>query len=541
MSAASTTHALAPVIEAHRVGIVAPGGRPLLADLNLSMTRESVALVGRNGVGKSSLLEVLSGNEPPHRGRVSCRGSSLLVRQRLDEQQPPDIRRLFAKSTRAVMRDESIARAFEAAGLGAVAGFAQPPNVSRGERRKLQLLAALSRQPDVLLLDEPTEDLDVTGIDWLSTQLGSWTGALLVVTHHRELLSHFRHFFVIEEAGSRYFGGTFAELERNLEQRHHKAQRRYVRRLHALGEQQRHDETVGRRRRRKKNLGRLHEEARAPSRAQLKGKKGYAEVSQGKAAKLREKRIENVRSWALASRRALRVNLPLALAMPSLPPDDGQANIALCHVSASMAARVLFTGLDLTVGRDRVGIIGPNGSGKTTLLRVMTQQRTPDEGRVVFRGKSVGHIEQGATNGLFQDSLAQHLLVQTHAGSLEDVARILLAHRFPLALAQRAVRSLSPGERMRAVLIALFQRRPALELLVLDEPTSGLDFVGAAALAASLRAWPGGLVLTSHDRGFLDRVGIDRYLELDGRGEHEVRCVAAKPASRDPSLKPAPT
>jgi ATPase subunit of ABC transporter with duplicated ATPase domains len=101
-------------------------------------------------------------------------------------------------------------------------------------------------------------------------------------------------------------------------------------------------------------------------------------------------------------------------------------------------------------------------------------------------------------------------------GAREDAARALVAHRFPLALAERPLASLSPGERARAALVALFRRAPAVEVLVLDEPTFGLDLVGQRAMTEALAAWPGGLVVASHDRAFLSAIGFDRVLELTG-------------------------
>src|SRR5690606_32095671 len=139
------------------------------------------------------------------------------------------------------------------------------------------------RRAGLTLLDEPTEDLDVVGVDWLSGWLARPAGALVVATHDRQLLATFRHFFVLEESGCRYFGGSFAELEEDLERRHERDQARCARQLNDLVEKERHDAAVRRRRRRKKNLGRLHEERRAPARAQLMAKKGYAQKSQAKA------------------------------------------------------------------------------------------------------------------------------------------------------------------------------------------------------------------------------------------------------------------
>jgi ATPase subunit of ABC transporter with duplicated ATPase domains len=91
---------------------------------------------------------------------------------------------------------------------------------------------------------------------------------------------------------------------------------------------------------------------------------------------------------------------------------------------------------------------------------------------------------------------------------------VIVAHEFPLALAERSFRSLSPGERTRAALICLFQRSPAIELLVLDEPTFSLDLVGQRALTNALKAWSGGLVVASHDRSFLTAIEVGAVIEL---------------------------
>ncbi len=517
----------APLIEARGLTLVTPNGRQLVCNLNLSMTRECVAVIGRNGVGKSSLLEVLAGHEQPHSGRVAFRGERALVRQDLEvESDEPDYGHLFGRSPPALLRDQQLLAEFDAAGLSPVAPLLRRRCLSRGERRKLNLLAALSRRPDLLLLDEPTQDLDMTGVDWLAARIASWPGALLMVSHHRGLLEQFSHFFVMAESGCRYLSGSFGELEKDLEQRHHDGEKKYLRALTVLLEREQHHEVVCRRRRRKKNLGRLHEQARAPSMAQLKGKKSYAQASQGKAAKIRAQRIDGVRNWARASRRALSVKLPLKLLMPSLPASDGCDIIVLSNAATTIAGRALLSGVNLRLRRQRLGVVGPNGAGKTTLLRMMMGQHTLSDGRAEVRLASVGCVAQGAVDWMLEDSLAQQLLITTDAASPEAVAHLLVAHKFPLALAQRPIASLSPGERVRAALICLFQRRPPPELLILDEPTDGLDFVGVAALIASLRAWSGGLVVTSHDRGFLEAARIDRYLELDGNGGHVIRGAA---------------
>ena len=210
----------------------------------------------------------------------------------------------------------------------------------------------------------------------------------------------------------------------------------------------------------------------------------------------------------------MHVELPLELPVPSLPRDSGQRVLELEGVGESARGRRLFESVDLRMGRERVAVVGPNGAGKTTLLEIMLGQRRPEQGSSRADLSKIGVIEQGGKNWLLEESLRACLLGL--GISVDDSARLLVAHKFPLSLAERPLRSLSPGERARAALVALFARSPSVELLILDEPTFSLDLVGLRALTEALRRWPGGLVVASHDRAFLEELQLDRTIQLSG-------------------------
>jgi ATPase subunit of ABC transporter with duplicated ATPase domains len=459
-------------LQLHDVSVSTPSGRMLFRDLNLRLEDEHVGVVGRNGVGKSTLLSLLAGAAEPSSGHVRAHGERLYLPQ-VDEQ---DL------------------------------------SLSRGEQRKLALEAARASGADFLLLDEPSLHLDDAGVAWLRAWLGDWRGGLVVASHDQRLLADLRHFFVVSEAGCHYFAGSLAELSLHLEREHEASETRYVSNLHRLAEQEAHTAQVARRKARKKRTGRCAELDRATPRIRLNQKRDQAQVSHGRLAKLRQAKLTELRHWTQASRRAMNVNLSLELAVPELPPSSGQDLLALRGVSASARGRSLFDALDLRVGRERVAVVGPNGAGKTTLLQIMTGQRRAEKGAAQVEYAKMGSIEQGGRNWLLEASLRAHLLELGR--SSDEVAGLLVTHRFPLALAERALHSLSPGERARAALIALFARTPSVELLVLDEPTFGLDLVGQRALIRALACWPGGLVIASHDQAFLDAVGVDHTIRL---------------------------
>lgn len=459
--------------------IRAPGGRMLLDSLDLRLPAARVALVGRNGVGKSTLLSVLAGTAEAHAGRVTASSPPYLVPQ------------LLERSTASAL--------------------------SHGERRRLALAAAQASRADVVLLDEPSEDLDERALGWLRDWLQKFRGCLVVASHDRRLLADFREFFVVSEAGCRYFSGSLAELDDDLERERAVAEQRYAGNLQRLALLEEHSLHVLRRKARKKRYGRCSELDRGTPRIRLNQKRSDAQNSHGRLAKLREQRLDAVRQWSHATRRALSVSLPIELALPALP-DPTQDVLALRGVASKAGERWLFRALDLNLGRQRVALTGPNGAGKTTLLEIALGTRPPSAGAVVRDLARIGSIAQGAADWLLDDSLLELLRVNSVEASAEPLAQMLVAHKFPLGLAERPLRSLSPGERTRAALICLFQRSPAVELLVLDEPTFSLDLLGQRALTNALRAWHGGLLVASHDRAFLAAIGATTVLELGPGG-----------------------
>ncbi len=463
------------LIQVRDACITTPSGRPLFEGLNVQLSREHIALIGRNGVGKSSLLAVLAGEADVQSGRVKLHGKVHWVPQRV------------ATNSAAS---------------------------SCGEQRKRALIQALASDAEILLLDEPTEDLDEAAVSWLRQALKAWPGCLVVASHDRRLLGDFEQFVITSESGCRGYAGTLEGLQMQMERDAQESQERYASNLQRLVRQEEHIEYIGRRRDRKKRYGRCSELDRATPRILLNTKRGQAQVYHGRMKQKREAKLDFARQWTKSTRRALNVNLDVKLPVPVLPPPEANDLVVLQGATVQAGERLLFPPLELQIGRQRIAVVGPNGAGKTTLLDVMLGRRFPSRGNAFRDLAKIGTIAQGGTDWLLDESLLEYLSLQTVHRDHDEIAKMLVAHRFPFALAERPLRSLSPGERARAALIALFRRAPPVELLVLDEPTYSLDLVGQRAMTEALRAWPGGLIVASHDREFLAAIGIDTVIPL---------------------------
>lgn len=447
-------------------------GRPLLRDLHVSLEAgDRVALIGRNGIGKSTLLRAIASSE---QGSIKFRGHLCWVPQHL----------------------------------------AADSELSPGQHRRAHLQTALRKRPELLILDEPTQDLDADGVDWLRNALGGFNGTLLVVSHDPRLLDDFADFFVIAEQGCWHLHGSLHHLRKALREQEEEQADRYRRHLARLEQAERNNARDAARRERKKQRGRATELERRAARAVLNSKRSSAQETQAKRRQVREDRMALRRDAAHLARRALTVHLPLSLALPDLSRASPRSILHMENVATSYGATPLWEGITLSLRHQRILITGKNGSGKSTLAKSMVGEHRPREGRVWRDLSRIGYIGQQAENIRQQGSVIDTLLTQSDAFDFQGALQLLQAHRFPRSLASHPLRSLSPGERLRAALLCLSLRKPTPELLILDEPTDSLDLHGQDAVTEFLNAWPGGLVVITHDPRLIRQVRFDDQLAL---------------------------
>ncbi|MFE9401332.1 ABC-F family ATP-binding cassette domain-containing protein [Streptomyces sp. NPDC006530] len=525
------------------------GDRTLFAGLDLVVAPgDVIGLVGPNGAGKSSLLRLLAGLDTPEEGelRLSPPGASVgHLPQEPDRRPGETIRAFLARRTGVAAAQETMDAATQAlvdgapgsddayadslerwlalggadlderaeevaASLGLTTGLDQPMTaLSGGQAARAGLASLLLSRYDVFLLDEPTNDLDLDGLERLEAFVKGLRAGTVVVSHDREFLARtvtkVLELDLVQQQINLYGGGYEAYLEERATARRHARDdfEEYADKRSALegrAQMQRSwmDKGVKNARRKATDSDKL-------------GKKFRSESSEKQAAKARQtqRMIERL-DVVEEPRKEWELRMEIAAA-----PRSG-AVVATLNGAEVHREGFTFGPVSLQIDwADRVAITGANGSGKSTLLAALLGRLPLDAGHAVLgSGVVVGEVDQA--RGLF---LGGEPLLDAFCAAVPDTepaeVRTLLA-KFGLKAHHvlRPAGSLSPGERTRAAL-ALLQGR-GVNLLVLDEPTNHLDLPAIEQLESALDSYTGTLLLVTHDRRMLDAVHTTRRLEVAG-------------------------
>ncbi len=474
---------------------LAYGHHPLLDRADFAMgDGERIGLIGRNGTGKSSLLNVIAGLAQLDDGEITWRDGQrvVLVEQEPDLPRASSLREsLVIRGALANIHDERLRWRTEARLVEYLHRFGLdeaivPDSASGGEKKRAALALALALAPDLLLLDEPTNHLDLDGIT-LVEDLVRKVPAAIVITHDRAFLDRVATRIVELDRGLlRSYPGNFTAYE--------------ARKAGELAA-----EMVA---------NRKFDQFWAQEEAWIrKGVEARRTRDEGRVRRLDSLRRER------GDRRARLGNVKLAI---DAGERSGRLVAELTHVTKGFGGRTLVRDLSLRVMRgDRLGLIGANGAGKSTLLKLILGTLLPDSG-TIRRGTKlrIAYFDQLREQLDGDRTLAATICpgsewVET-SGGRRHVLSYLGDFLFSPQRAETPVRALSGGERNRLLLARLFAL-PA-NLLVLDEPTNDLDIESLELLEASLQTFPGTLLLVSHDRTFLDNV-VTQVLVADARAD----------------------
>ncbi|MFC0104362.1 ABC-F family ATP-binding cassette domain-containing protein [Sphingopyxis terrae] len=526
-----------PAISVAKLCWATPEGRTIFDDLNLSFGNQRVGIVGRNGVGKSTLLHILAGDLEPADGSIHADGTIALLRQSVKPRPNDTIADLFgaaealevltrAESGLASMEDlaeadwtveERIAEALVRVELEAGA-TTRLASLSGGQQTRAALAAAIFADPDFLLFDEPTNNLDRDGRDAVLRLVEGWTKGLVIVSHDRELLERMDAIIEMTTLGAVRYGGNWSHY------RERKAIELAAAESDLIFAQKRQADIH--RRTRQADERKAKRDA-AGARKSLRGdmpkillgaRKNAAESSGGSGQRLNERMASDAADAVAAARARVEILQKISIKLPSTKVSDGRKLVALSNVAGGYDPdKPAFARFSLVLrSPERVAISGFNGAGKSTLLKIIAGELDPLSGSVDVPAQA-RLIDQHVA---FLDRTQSILdnFKRLNPESDENACRSILAgFLFRADAALQQVGTLSGGQLLRAGLACRLGGPHPPELLLLDEPTNHLDLDSISAIEDALLAYDGGLIVVSHDRHFLEKIGITRQVSMTAK------------------------
>jgi ATP-binding cassette subfamily F protein 3 len=458
---------------------------------NLSFTlgnKEKVGLIGFNGCGKSTLLKIIAGLEQPDSGSVEAVNEKVAyLPQEYDFEEGVLVGEILEELVKNPKTEiYKVNRILNELEFTDVDWYMEASKLSSGQKMKLYLTKLFINKPSILLLDEPTNHLDIYGILWLEKLIKSFNGICIIVSHDRTFLdSVVNTIFEIDEMGLNVFTGNYNDY---LQQKADLIQKR--RTQFVLQE------------RRREKFERMIENIRKTSPGEAQGRALQAararmerEVTRNEINLYKEQRIKDlkIKGYTYETKNIIKVrDLIFGYDKPLLV----DANFDM-------------------FGREKIWFYGANGIGKSTFIKLIVGELKSDRG-IIQIGNNLKwtYFSQDQSHLNKEDTVEDFFLTNTDV-SYNNSFGVLERFLFPKEMRQTRIGRLSPGQRARLTFAVFSQHE--YDFMILDEPTNHLDIKSKEVIEEALREYQGSILLISHDRYFVESIGVDRSITIEDR------------------------
>ena len=471
------------------------GDRILIHDFSyIFLKNDRVAFIGANGCGKTTLMKLLTGKEQPDSGEIIV-GQTVKIGYYAQEvtHMDPNMRvidyvREVAEFVPTTEGSVSAAKMLERFLFEGSEQYTEIGRLSGGEKRRLNLLRVLMGAPNVLILDEPTNDLDITTLTVLEDYLDHFEGIVIIVSHDRYFLDRIASKIIeIDNTKVTVFSGNYSDYAAKKEQLRQAQRNAYLNQQAEI----KHQEEV------------------------ITKLKSFNREKSIKRAESREKMLAKIE--VLDKPTEVRSDMHLQLT-PRI--ESGNDVLTVEHLAKTFDRNTLFSDLSFALKRgEHVAIIGDNGTGKTTILKLINELVEPDAGTIRLGSKvQIGYYDQ-EHHVLHPDkTLFEEISDEYPSLNNTEIRNTLAAFLFTGDDVFKRIKDLSGGERGRVSLAKLMLSES--NFLILDEPTNHLDIASKEILEDALNSYNGTVLYVSHDRYFINRTA-HRILELSGGTLHQ--------------------
>ena len=495
------------------------GVRTLFTNLNISINYgDKIALIARNGYGKSTLMRILAGVENADEGKVILRSGLKIGYLSQDQsfdpeknvreiifQQDNEVTALIGRYENAIQHAQNEDLDFLLSEMDRLSAWdfesriktilgklklddleAQVSTLSGGQKKRLALAKLLVENPDIYLLDEPTNHLDIEMVEWLEEELNYGNKTILMITHDRYFLDNVCRSIIELEDNTLYtYNGNYSYYLEKRAERKAAAQSEYDSNQNIL----------------RRELEWVRRQPKARSTKSKSRLDAYQELKE------QTKRVKDEKGIELQSK------------MMHLG-----TKIVECHkVNKAFGDKILLKDFTYTFKRgDRIALAGANGTGKTTFLNMITGKIKPDSGKIIV-GDTIrfGFYEQSGITFNDEDRVIEFVqniaeVIETASGQKLSASQMLTRFDFPPDRQWTHIGNLSGGEKKRLYLLSVLMKNP--NFLILDEPSNDLDILTLNKLEEFLLDYPGCILIVSHDRHFIDKI-CEHTMVLEGEGK----------------------
>ncbi len=509
-----------------------------LPEISLSFGLEKTGLIGKNGIGKTSIVKAIMSELKPQSGKITINSEVAYLPQDYqfdlkqsvaealgikDKLQAIEKIKNGSKNENLVSAvgsdwdiQDRAASLLESFGMKKVSFNKELKDLSGGERMKV-ILAGLLLYPDrFIIMDEPTNNLDYNSRQILYHHISKWSYGMLVISHDRELLNLMDRIVELSEKGARLFGGNFDSYEEQKILEREASVRLFTTAQQELKKIKKQAQEV--RQRQEKRTSHAKKRARTQNipKIVLNKLKRSGEETAGKLKTLHDERVTEAQIKLNQAKENIPLGNQIHVDLSQTEVPKGKLMVELKNVSFDYPdTSNLLVDVSLSItGQERMAIAGSNGSGKTTLIKLILKRLEPKEGEVRLGVEDVAYLDQEVS--LLDPNRTVLENVESISGLDLDIAREWLAgFLFTGEEVFKKVNVLSGGERIRAGLAAILAGNKPVKLLVLDEPTNNLDLDSIEKIESALIGYKGNLMVVSHDKIFLDTIGIERYITLN--------------------------
>lgn len=512
----------------------------LLEHISFSVSsNRKVSIIGNNGTGKSTLLRLLAGEIIPSFGTIQCSSkpyyipqqigiSSESVSEALGISEKINALHCIYKGSNEQIHYNQLAddwdiearckSALDFWGLTDIELTSPINSLSGGEKSKIFLAGLLIHKPNIILLDEPTNHLDQSSREKLYDYVINCKAIIVVVSHDIALLNLLNTTYELSEKGIKNYGGNYAfyKEQKDIEEQ-------------ALTQQISSEEANLRLARKKAQEVRERQEKRTSQGKKSKQKGGVARIvmnvrgnlAENNSAKLKEKHaviIDEKQQNLLKLRQKQRMNSDLKIDFENTQLHQGKLLAEALNVNFGYVDQKLIWEAPLNIAirsGDRIRITGNNGAGKTTLIKLFTGELHPSEGEINKAAFSHIYLDQQYSM-VDQDVTILELAHEYNVNNLQEHEIRLRLNRalFSKETWDKNCQTLSGGERMRLYLCCLMISNHIPDMFILDEPTNNLDILSLSILAHIVKNYQGTILVISHDKYFIDEIGITKIIEL---------------------------